>query len=174
VADVPDCIVLERHRDLEGRAWQIWVRRSLMALIAAVGVLALFNVFGQRPHDVVAGGQSASLELRAPDHLRGGLIYEARFTISAKREVKNAVLLLDSGWAEGQTMNTAVPSPISEGSRDGDILFKLGHVPAGQRFVLFLQFQVNPTTIGSHDQDVVLYDGPARIASIHRTATYFP
>jgi hypothetical protein len=126
VANVPDCIVLKRHRDLEGRGWQIWVRRSLMALI------------------------------------------------SARRELKSAALLLDSGWAEGQTMNTIVPSPISEGSRDGNLLFTLGHVPAGQRFVLFLQFQVNPTTVGSRRQDVVLYDGSERIASIHRTAVYFP
>jgi hypothetical protein len=136
--------------------------------------VALFNVFGQRPHNVVAAGSPASLELRAPDQLRGGLIYEARFTIAARRELKNAVLVLDSGWAEGQTMNTVVPSPLSEGSRDGDLLFKLGHVPAGQRFVLFLQFQVNPTTVGSRKQDVVLYDGSERIASIHRTAVYFP
>jgi hypothetical protein len=145
-----------------------------MGLITAVGVLALFNVFGQRPRDVAAAGPTASLQLRAPDRLRGGLIYEARFTIAAKREVKNAVLVLDSGWAEGQTMNTIEPSPVSEGSRDGDLLFKLGHVPAGQRFVLFLQFQVNPTTVGRRKQNVVLYDGSERIASIRRTAIYFP
>jgi len=174
VADVPDFIVLERHRDLGGRDWHIWVRRGLMALITAVPVLALFNVFGQRPGNVTAAGPSATLELRAPDRLRGGLIYEARFTISARREMKDAVLLLDSGWAEGQTMNTIAPSPVSEGSRDGDLLFKLGHVPAGQRFVLFLQFQVNPTTVGSREQDVVLYDGSRRIASLDRTAVYFP
>src|SRR4051812_5132205 len=145
-----------------------------MALVAAIAVLALFNVFGQRPGEVTSAGPSASLQLRAPDRLRGGLIYEARFTIAARRELKSAALVLDSGWAEGQTMNTIVPSPVSEGSRDGDLLFKLGHVPAGQRFVLFLQFQVNPTTVGSREQDVVLYDGSERIASIHRTAIYFP
>jgi len=174
VADVPDCIVLDRHRDLEGRGWQIWVRRSLMALVAAIGVLALFNVFGQRATEVTAAGPAASLELRAPDRLRLGLIYEARFTISARRELKDAVLVLDSDWIEGQTMNTIEPSPVSEGSRDGDLVFKLGHVPAGRRFVLFLQLQVNPTTVGRRKQDVVLYDGSKRIASIHRTVVIFP
>jgi hypothetical protein len=174
MADVPDFIALGRHRDLEGRGWHIWVRRSLMALIAAVGVLALFNVFGQRPSEVTAASSAASFELRAPDRLRSGLIYEARFTISAHRELKDAVLVLDSDWIEGQTMNTIEPGPVSEGSRDGDLLFKLGHVPAGRRFVLFLQLQVNPTTLGRRKQDVVLYDGSERIASIQRTAFIFP
>jgi uncharacterized membrane protein YcaP (DUF421 family) len=46
---VPDAIVLKRDRDLEGRQLDIWIRRGLMGLVAAVPLLALFNVFGQRP-----------------------------------------------------------------------------------------------------------------------------
>jgi hypothetical protein len=33
---------------------------------------------------------------------------------------------------------------------------------------------VNPTAIGSRDQDVELYDGSTRVARIERTLTIFP
>ena len=42
MADVPDTLVLKRDRDLEGRRNDIWIRRGLMALVAAVPVVALF------------------------------------------------------------------------------------------------------------------------------------
>jgi len=34
VADIPDTIVLERHRGLEGRRKDVWFRRGLLALFA--------------------------------------------------------------------------------------------------------------------------------------------
>ena len=49
VAEIPDTIVLRRHRDLEGRHKDVWVRRSLLTLVALIPILGLFNVFGQRP-----------------------------------------------------------------------------------------------------------------------------
>ncbi len=174
MADVPDYLVLKRHRDLEGRAWQIWVRRGLIGLVCVVPVLALFNVFGQRPATTAVSGDAAKLELYAPARVRSGLLYEARFTIRARSELKDATLVLAPGWAEGASINTIEPSPADEGSRDGSLLFKLGHVPSGGHFTLFMQFQVNPTNVGRHDQDVSLYDGSERIASIRRTMTVFP
>jgi hypothetical protein len=45
----PDLIVLARDRDLAGREWEAWVRRGLFALVCAVALLALLNVFGRRP-----------------------------------------------------------------------------------------------------------------------------
>ena len=42
----------------------------------------------------------ARLEVYAPERVRGGLFYEARFRIDAIREVSEATLVLDSGWAE--------------------------------------------------------------------------
>ena len=38
-------------------------------------------------------------------------------------------------------------------------MLDLGHVPAGQRHILFMQFQVNPTNVGRRPQSVRLYDG---------------
>ena len=174
VADIPDRIVLKRDRDLEGRANVIWVRRGVLALLVAFLVLGAFNLFGQRPTGTTADAAKASLELYAPTRLRGGLLWQARFTITAHHDVKNAVLQLSPGWQESMQMNTIEPSPLGQASRDGDMLFTLGHIPAGRRYRLFMQFQVNPTNIGRRQADVTLYDGGTELAHIDRTITVYP
>jgi hypothetical protein len=174
VADIPDRIVLKRHRDLDGVGHRIWVRRSLLALLAAFLVIGLFNVFGQRPHGDFAESAEAKLELYAPAHLRGGLLYEARFTITAHQDIKNAALQLSPGWLESQQLNTIEPSPLGEASRNGDLLMTLGHIAAGTKYRLFMQFQVNPTNVGSRVANVTLYDGGTKLLHIDRTITVFP
>jgi hypothetical protein len=174
MADVPDGLTLKRHRDLEGRRRDAWARRALLVLVAAAPVLALTNLFGQRPHVARAPSDGATLELYAPGKVRGGLLWEARFTVIAHRELKDAVLELDKGWMEGMQINTIEPSPVGEGSHDGRLVLDLGHVPSGQRHILFVQFQVNPTNVGRRPQNVRLYDGTNLLATIHRRITIFP
>jgi hypothetical protein len=170
----PDTLVLKRHRDLSGRLWQIWVRRGLMSLIAVLPIVALFNVFGQRPATSKAAAPAASLEVYGATHLRGGLLYMTRFHVTAHSDVKKAILILSPGWAEGITINTIEPSPISEGSSNGRLTFELGHIPAGGSYLLFMQFQVNPTNVGHRSQDVTLADGSTALLTIHRDVTIYP
>jgi hypothetical protein len=175
VADVPDTLVLKRHRDLQGvRGSAIWVRRTILLLIAAFSVLGLANVFGQRPDTTTVGASAATLELYAPAHLRGGLLFMARFHIVAHQELAHATLVLDPGWAEGITINTIEPAPVGEASRDGRISFDLGHIPAGKSHILFVDFQVNPTNVGRRSQDVDLLDGDRQILHIDRVVTIYP
>jgi len=174
VADIPDRIVLERHRDLDGRGHHIWYRRALVALLLVFLLLGLFNVFGQRPAGTTVHGAEASLELYAPTKLRGGVFFEARFTITAHHDVKNALLQLSPGWQESMQMNTIEPSPLGQSSRNGDLLFTLGHIPAGQKYRLFVQFQVSATNVGRRTADVTLYDGAKKLAHIHRVLTVYP
>jgi hypothetical protein len=61
VAQIPDTIVLKRDRDLVGRQNEIWVRRGLFALMCVVPVLALLNLFGQRPSESTAAVKKARL-----------------------------------------------------------------------------------------------------------------
>ena len=174
MAAIPDTIVLKRHLDLEGRRKDVWVRRALLVLVGIAPLLALTNLFGQRPHVATAASDAATLELYAPGHVRGGLLWQARFTVYAHRELKDAVLELDKGWLEGMQLNTIEPGPVGEGSNDGSLVLDLGHVPRGQRHILFMQFQVNPTNVGRRQQDVRLYDGKTPLATIHRRITIFP
>jgi len=174
VADIPDRIVLRRHLELQSWGFNRRVRYALLALIGAFLLLGLFNVFGQQPETVTARSPQADLELYAPDRLRGGLLYEARFTIRAHEDLSHVVLVLESGWAESQQMNTIEPSPIAETSRNGDLVFTLGPVKKGQKHVLFIEFQVNPTNIGRRSADVMLYDGNERLLTIDRKLRVFP
>jgi hypothetical protein len=71
-------------------------------------------------------------------------------------------------------MNTLEPSPVSESSRDGELSLLLGKIPAGTTYKLFMQFQVDPTSVGRRTADVSLYDGRTRLVHIGRTITFFP
>jgi hypothetical protein len=175
VASTPDHLTLERHRDLEGLyTTGIVARRVGYALLGIVAVLGLLNVFGQRPSSKTAEGAAAKLDLYAPSHLRGGLLYMARFRVTARQDVKDATLVLAQGWAENITINTIEPAPVGEASKNGRLSFELGHIPAGKSYVLFMQFQVNPTNVGRRSQDVELLDGDTHITTLDRTVTVFP
>jgi hypothetical protein len=174
VADIPSQIVLKRDRDLEGRAWEIWVRRGLFSLLPIVALLGLLNVFGQRPTATTISAGGASLKLYAPPRVRSGLLYEARFHITAQRDLKHATLLLSPGWLESMQINTIEPSPVNEASDNGRLSLDLGHIPAGGSYLLFMQFQTNPTNVGHRDASVTLKDGDQTLLYIHRTITIWP
>ena len=174
MAGIPQQIVLKRDRDLEGRAWEIWLRRGLFLLLPIVALLGLLNLFGQRPSATTTVGGGASLKLFAPARVRSGVIYEARFHITAQRDLKQATLELSPGWLESMTLNTIEPSPVNEASNNGRLSLDLGHIPAGQSHLLFLQFQTNPTNVGHRDASVTLKDGNQTVLRLHRTITVFP
>ena len=73
-------------------------------------------------------------------------------------------------------INTIEPSPANETGRDtGRLAFTLGPIAAGHSFTLYMQFQVNPTTVTwRRPQDVQLEDGSVTLASMQRTVTVYP
>jgi hypothetical protein len=173
VSDIPDQLTLKLNRDREGKR-DVVARRLMVGAIVVLLGLGLANLFGQHPSRTVAEAEAATLEVHAPERVRGGLFYQARFRVDALREVKEATLVLDPGWVEGITINTVEPGPIGEASRDGRLAFELGRIPVGQKHVFYLQLQVNPTNVGHRSQDVRLYDGDELLAKIDRTITVFP
>jgi hypothetical protein len=173
VAESPDHLTLVRHRDRAGRRETI-ARRVGLTLLSLFALAALLNLFGQRPATSSASVSAATLKIYGADRVRGGLYYETRYHVHARTELKDATLVLDSGWLEGMTVNTVEPSPVSEASRDGKLALELGHVPAGQEYLLFIQYQVNPTNIGHRRQKTWLYDGDTLLTSVTRTVTVFP
>ena len=174
MADVPDAIILKRDRDLAGRGWEIWVRRGLFTLLPIVAVLALLNLFGQHPSTFKRSTDAATLKLFVPARVRSGLLYEARFRVTAHRDLKSATLVLGPGWLESMTVNTIEPSPVNEGSMNGQLTLELGHIPAGGSHLLFMQFQTNPTNVGHRSAPVTLMDGNEKLLEIDRTITVFP
>jgi hypothetical protein len=175
VADIPDRLTLKRNRDLAGISDVPWSRRVILSLILVFLALGLANVFGQRPGTSAATAPEARLELYAPGHLRGGLLFSARFHIYATEDVKNAILILDPGWLESMAVNTIEPSPVGEASDNGRLTLQLGHVPKGSSHILFMQFQVNPTNIAwRRSADVELADGSRPLLRIRHHFTIYP
>lgn len=170
----PQGIVLKRHRDLVGRSWHVWVRRALLSMVAVLAVLALANLFGQRPATSRAATSAAVLSVYSPSRVRGGLMFTSRFHVTARNDLKKALLVLGPGWVEGMQVNSTNPQPVSEASRNGRLVLELGHIAAGHSYLLFVEFQVNPTNVGHRSQDVELDDGGTRLLTIHRSITIFP
>jgi hypothetical protein len=171
---VPDTIVVKRDLELRGRRHELGVRRALFGLLPLISLLALVNLFGQRPSRSDASAVKASLAVYAPSRVRGGLLYQARFHVTARADVKKAVLVLDAGWLENITVNSIEPQPVSESSADGRLALDLGHLPSGESYLLFIYFQVNPTNIGHRTANVTLYDGSQKLLEVSRTITIFP
>jgi hypothetical protein len=128
MSDAPEGIVLRRHRDLQGRRHQVWVRRGILVLIGVVPALGLANFFGQQPTTDEATAQAATLTLSAPQRVRGGLLYQAHFTIRAHEGLDKAALVLHPDWLEGMTLNTLEPSPAEETSVNGAIRLDYGQI----------------------------------------------
>ncbi|HST25327.1 MAG TPA: hypothetical protein VLJ76_05010 [Gaiellaceae bacterium] len=172
---MPQYLTLKRHRDLVGRDRRPRLRQVVICLLVAFPAVGLANVFGQQPVTSVAASPEARLQVVAADSLRGGLLGQQLFKVTAYSELKHATLVLDRGWMDGLQMNTIVPYPLSQTYRSGDRLaMDFGHLPAGGSLVVRIQFQVDPTTVGSRPQGVELEDGKRPIVGVHRTLFVFP
>jgi hypothetical protein len=174
-SDLPAEIDLGRHRDLEGRSAGRWVRRGFLALLSLFLVAALANAFGQADATDTASGPAATLSVKAPSRIRGGLTYQAEFVIQAKEALAAPTLVLGRGWVDQTTINTIQPEPEGTTSdAEGDLKLRYVAMPAGRTLVVYGQFQANPLNVGSHDAGVALYDGSRELASIPRTQFDFP
>jgi hypothetical protein len=175
-AEAPDYLDLRRHRDWEGRRYERFLPNTLFALLCLIPLGALLGVFGQSPDVRKAANPNgaATLQLSAPSTVRSGLLFEARFDIRAKREIKDAVLVLDSGWLESMSVNTIEPGPANETSKDGSLALDLGDIPAGKLWRQYMQFQANPVNAGKQSQGVTLYDGNVPLLHIKRTMMVWP
>jgi hypothetical protein len=152
----------------------VWVRRAILAVLAAASVLGLADVFGQQPTVSRAAGAAATLELSAPARVRGGLFFESRVTIRATRRVAYPRLVLDRGWTEGIQFNSAEPNPASEASRNGRVVLSYPALAPGDLLRIWMEFEVNPTTVGTRPYGLELDDATTPVARIARTITSLP
>jgi hypothetical protein len=169
----PDYVSLEEHRDHDHLAERI-ARWVFFAALVALAAAALADVFGQRPASDVAVAPTATLRVRAPEALRGGLMFQARFEVVARRSIERPALVLGPGWFENMSFNQILPEPTRTTSEGASIVLEYPPLARGSELTVYIPFQVNPTTVGRRAQDVVLRDGSRRIASVERSLTVFP
>jgi hypothetical protein len=171
-----ESIRTEAYRDLAGRRARLdpWARRVLLTLLAAIPVLALIGVFGQRAIRSQVSAPAATLTISAPKSVRGGLLFQSKITVLAQRKLSQPKLVFSPGFLDGLTIDTIEPSASQELSRNGSLVLEYGAVPPGQRLIVWIQYQVNPTTVGSQLQRLELDDGGQPIATISRRLRSFP
>jgi hypothetical protein len=174
VTALPDLLDRKEHVDLERRGLERWLVWLGIAVFAAFIGLGLANVFGQRVGTTSVSSAVADLEVKAPTAVRSGLIYEVQFTVTAHTALEEPTLVLDSGWWDGFTINTMSPDTKDWTQRDGRHVLSYDAVPARTELVVRLQYQVNPTTMGTREQDVALEDGGTPILTLDHETTVFP
>jgi hypothetical protein len=170
----PDGLTLERNRDLRGRSEHVWYRRALLGLLTVLPVLALLNVFGQRPSTTSANGAAGDLIVTAPARLRSGLIFQVRVQVTAHHDIAKPQLIFDPGWWDSMSENSMEPNPSSQTNEDGRVVLSYNELAAGHKLLVWLYFQVNPTNVGKRREDVELDDGATMITRVHRSLTIFP
>jgi hypothetical protein len=171
---IPDGIVLPRHLELRGRAWALPVRRILLAALALFPLLALLGVFGQEPVTTSARNDSATLTVESPETVRGGVLFTTRLTVESSTELSGAQLVLDAGWLDGMQVNSILPQPREQSSRDGRLVLALARIPAHEPISYYIGFQVDPTTIRRRAQDVRLQQNGRTLLTVARTITVLP
>ena len=164
----------DTYRDLEGRNTHPWHRRALLALLAVIPILALIGVFGQRTDRSDAQSPQATLTLSGPSRLRGGLLYQWKLQVAAHEDLAKPKLALDEGFLNGLTVNTIEPQASQELNRNGHVVLEYDSLGPGQQLTVWIQYQVNPTTVGSRTIRVELDDGNTAITSVTRHVTVFP
>lgn len=174
VTDVVQSLDLGRTRDLRGRHWHPWVRRGLLGVLAIPVLLAATGALGQPTRTLQATGTQARLQVELPDALRGGLLWRTRISVRTDATVRYPRLVLGPGFAHGMQINTIEPSPMSEASRGPQVVLSYDALQPGDELVVYLQFQVNPTTVGDQDMTVELDDATTPVARIAHTTTVLP
>src|SRR5262245_48135163 len=117
MGDLPQGLEHGRHAELRARVFEPWARRALLALLVAALVAALLGAVGQRSSTSRATTPAARLEVRMPEIVRGGLLFQSRIEVTALREITHPRLVLDEGFREGLQINTISPGPATETSR---------------------------------------------------------
>jgi hypothetical protein len=137
-------------------------------------VLALPNVFGPDPSSSQANGPAASLRVTAPSALRGGLIFQARVEVTAHETLSKPQIVMSRGWWQEISVNSIEPQPSTESTSNGAVVPSYDKLRAAQSLVIWLYFQVNPTNVGGHSEDIALNDGQTPLTRIRRSVTVVP
>jgi hypothetical protein len=171
---LPHGLSRDRHLDLEGRRGEPRVRRIVIGLLALVVAAALLGAVGQSHTTLRAEVARATLTVKAPQRVRGGLFFQGRLDIVARERIGTPRLVLGNGWTEQMQLNTIEPSPASETSDAGELELDYDPLHTGDHLTIWMQFEVNPTGAGRRDRGVTLLDGDRVLARVPGKITVLP
>ena len=151
----------------------LWVRRAVLTIFAALAVLGLLDVFGQATTQTVASTPAATLRgHRAAGRARRPVLPVARRDPRAARDRAPAARPRP-GWVEGMQFNSNCP-PRQRGRPRRSRRAELRALAAGERLIVWMQFEVDPTNVGHRSYGLELDDAETKVAAVHRDITVFP
>jgi hypothetical protein len=171
---LPHGLSRDRHVELKGRRGEPWARRVFIGVLALVVAAALLGAAGQSHTTGRAQAPAATLTVKAPTRVRGGLFFQGRFDIVAREPIGKPRLVLGNGWTEEMQLNTIEPSPTSETSNAGELELEYDPLHTGDHLTIWLQFEVNPTGAGHRKRDATLLDGDRVLARVPAEITVLP
>jgi hypothetical protein len=157
--------ISESHSKAKG-----WHRHANPASLVALGslmVLAFSGFFGGQPHPTtLVETPSATVSLQLPQRIRNGEFFEMRMNVETKRPFDDLTLAISSSYWQDLTINTMIPAPSEENSKDGRYLFSYGRIDAGTDLSVKIDGQINPSLFRGNDGEIELRDGETVIAII--------
>lgn len=143
----------------------------LGALIVAamVGLLA-----GGKSHPQTVVAPEAQFTVSTPRIMRNGIFFETRIAITARAPLADATLLVSHDLWRDMTINTVVPAPIEEESRNGRFALHFGPIAAGETRMVKIDGQVNPPLFAGTRGTLALADGEREIAALPLRITVLP
>jgi hypothetical protein len=158
----------EFNLDLEGRALEPWIRRALLTLLALFVLGGLMSLMGQTPTTIRSEGERGAVSLTTPPTLRGGLMFQTKITIEAgpSAPLHSPELVLSKGFLDGLTLNTLEPGPAEEESDADHLTLTFPRLDPGKATTVWIDYQVNPTTVGARTQELALLDDGDPVADV--------
>ncbi|MGQ0590169.1 MAG: hypothetical protein ACT4N8_11680 [Sphingosinicella sp.] len=150
---------------------------SLLPLIVlgAILLLALAGLFGGKATDWRSVRNDAvELQAAVPQVMRSGVLFEFRFRITPRRRFEDLRLALSPELLRDFTINTTIPEPGEQESKDG--LFHLSYGPAepGETIEVKIDGQINPALVWGTEGRIAVFDGDSELASMPLEITVLP
>ena len=114
------------------------------------------------------------MTLKAPESVRGGVFFQSRVDVPCAGADRAPAAGVRRGWLEGMQVNSIEPAAESESSRDGRLVLSYGALEPGDLLRVWLQFEVNPTNVGTRSYGIELDDEDRPLVRLPRSITVLP
>lgn len=138
-----------------------------LLVLGALMLLALVGLFGGKTTDWRSVRNDA-VELKAsvPQVMRSGMLFELRFRITPSRSFEDLRLAISPELLRDFTLNTTIPEPAEEESRNGLFHLSYGQAEAGETIEVKIDGQINPALVWGTEGRIAVFDGEREIASM--------
>lgn len=140
---------------------------AALIVLLVVMVAGLSGILGgYAPRHYKSESADIILNVRTPDTLRNGMVFEMLIEVEARKPVKALVIGISHELWRNMTINTALPSGEKEESRNGFYRFSFSELRPGHTFTFKIDGQINPSLRNNAYGTVRIYDGDRSLANI--------